>query len=268
MINNNLLEELIHAPLILLTIKDKEIINQVNNLISYSTGFEIECDQNKNIYKVENFTSIPDIMDVDNSTCEQRYRIPNGIKGMLCLYNICYQLKINSLLNSGSGIHYHIDCRDAPILYKDNKILDENSDWILPILDTWDFRGSQSRGIGSSGIWIRISYHKTLEFRIGNMSFDYKVLLKNIISANNIVRRLKDELNIEPPTFEQPDVKKLLEYAKTNNYQVSNIWQSKMQSINSQLEKIKEKEIKPTELTEDVKTIVSSRSHRIVKPSK
>jgi len=42
-------------PLLLLAIKDKQVIEQLNNLIPYSTAFEIECDQAPD-YKELNFS--------------------------------------------------------------------------------------------------------------------------------------------------------------------------------------------------------------------
>lgn len=264
MINEQLLGELINAPLALLTIKDKEIINHINNLIPYSTGFEIECDMSES-YNVNNFKRIPDILDINNSSCEQRYRIPNGIKGMICLYNICIQLRLNSLLNPLSGIHYHIDCKtdNSWSLLSDN-LLDKNSKWILPELDKWEFRGTQRRGIGNQNSWIRRNELNTLEFRIGNMSFDYKILLQNIISANSIIKKLKDSINIETqPVFEEVDSTKILNYLKTVSYNSTN----KINSLKNKVEELKAQQVKKPELIfTEAPPIVRSRTH-IFKPS-
>lgn len=269
MINQQLLGELINAPLALLTIKDKEVISHINNLIPYSTGFEIECDMAEN-YNKDSFTNIPDILDVDNSSFEQRYRIPNGIKGMICLYNICTQLKTNSLLNPLSGIHYHIDCKtDQSWNLLSINVLDRNSKWILPELDKWEFRGDQRRGIGSSGYWIRRNIIETLEFRIGNMSFDYSVLLKNIISANSIVKKLKDSVGVTTqPVYEEVDSTKILNYLKTISFncnpQLSRLLLLKTKIDTFHLQKTKE--LEASTYTEEP-PIIRSRTH-IIKPSK
>jgi hypothetical protein len=78
--------------------------------LPYSIGIEIECDRNDN-YNIENFKNIPDIVEVLSTNGEERFRIPNGIKGLCCLYNISEQLK-NNCSYSSSGIHYHVDFSD------------------------------------------------------------------------------------------------------------------------------------------------------------
>ena len=109
----NIVKEMIYSsPLPLLSIKDEKIIDFVNSFLPYSTGFEIECNQGKN-FNVENFENIPDIISVNIDSSEQRFRVPNGIKGIICLYNICEQLKLNSEENPLSGIHYHVDMIDV-----------------------------------------------------------------------------------------------------------------------------------------------------------
>lgn len=271
MINNQMLEELVSAPLTLLTIKDKDIINQVNSILPYSTGFEINACLGTN-YSKDNFDNIPDILDVDDYEHEQRYRIPNGIKGLICLYHVSKQLKLNCELNPDAGIHYHIDCKTDESwgrirdYFSDNK----NNEWILEELDTWKYPGDYNkRGINpGNGNWLRMNALNTAEFRIGEMTFDYNLMLKRIRHCNSIIKRLKDILDIKVPTFEEPDTKKLLDYAKTNNFTVPNKWQNQLNKLTAQLEKFKEKEVNNLESTEDIKTLVNSRLHRIVKPSK
>lgn len=178
--------------------------------LPYSIGFEIECDKSS-IYNKEEFTSIEDIMDVNNSDCEQRYRIPPGIKGLLCLYTICDKLKTNSILNDGSGIHYHVDYSDE-LLNKDgiktiyfdfiknnNEFLRENTDFLLQELDKWDYKGTYNRRTieTSGGVWIKLNEEfKTLEFRIGEMSFDYEVLVKRILHVSLLSYLLKAKASI------------------------------------------------------------------------
>src|SRR5687768_16362332 len=131
MVDKAMIEDMaFNSPLSLLAIKDKQVIQYLNELIPYSRAFEIECDKSP-VYSNEAFRNIPDIMDVNNSDFEQRYRIPNGLRGIICIYNISTQLKINSLLNPHSSIHYHTDCTDC--YYNISSLIQkpENVEYIL-----------------------------------------------------------------------------------------------------------------------------------------
>lgn len=207
------LEDYLYNPLILITVKDESIINRVNKLLPYSTGFEIECFKSE-FFKDSNFTIIPNILAVQTDDYEQRYRIPNGISGLICLFNICNQLRLDSKLNPLSGIHYHIDTTDC---FEDlKKVALNNQNWILNELDSWNYKGTyNARGIDISQRWIKFNCLKTFEFRIGEMSFDYKVLVNRIIHANNIVKRLKDQINIPEPTYPIIEADKILDYLKS-----------------------------------------------------
>lgn len=148
-------------------------------------------------------------MDVNNSYYEQRYRIPSGIKGIKCLYDIAFKLQINSI-KTKSGIHYHVDCTDLSQI-KENKYYEEDrnkslyhmdylgkySELILSELDIWRYSGTYNKRAFTNGgfSWIRLNTQfKTVEFRIGEMTFDYKVLLKRIVHINAIMRHVKNEL--------------------------------------------------------------------------
>lgn len=176
---------------------DSEDVNKVGKYyLPYSTGFEIECEQGSS-FDVENFLNIPYILDVNVDSSEQRFRIPNGIKGIQCLYNISQELIKNSLLNKGSGIHYHIDFTDCyESLNYDNIKL--NSDWILKELDTWEYKGNYNTRkceFNTAHNWVRFqNYFKTMEIRIGEMTFDFSLLFKRIVHANQIARKLKNSI--------------------------------------------------------------------------
>lgn len=176
---------------------DSEDVNKVGNYyLPYSTGFEIECEQGSS-FNVENFLNIPYILDVNVDSYEQRFRIPNGIKGIQCLYNISQELIKNSLLNKGSGIHYHIDFTDCyDSLNYDNIKL--NSDWILKELDTWEYKGnynSRKCQFNTAHNWVRFqNCFNTMEIRIGEMTFDFSLLFKRIVHANQIARKLKNSV--------------------------------------------------------------------------
>lgn len=191
---DGLIEECVyHTPLALLAIKNEEVLSKVNNYLPYSSGFEIECNK-LCTFSIEAFKMIPDIMDINVDVSEQRFRIPNGVAGLICLYNICEQLKENSELNMGSGIHYHIDMTDC---YESitNEVIKNNKDWILKELESWEYKGTYNpKEVSRYRSWVRFNEIKTMEVRIGEMSFDYEVLVKRIIHANQITRRLREEI--------------------------------------------------------------------------
>ena len=278
MMNKEMLEDILYNnPLALLAIKDKQVIQQFNELIPYSTSFEIECDmvgnptyQDTYIVLAHNevFNSIPDIISVSNDTGEQRYRIPNGIKGIICVYNISVQLKIHSLLNPLSGIHYHVDCTECY-----NEICSlirrkSNTNYILSELDTWLFEGETvESGSRELGQWFKLNDLKTVEFRMGEMTFEYRKLIERIIHCNSMVKKFKDEMEVARPTFEELDSVKILNYLKTINVnktvhtQNLNFLKSKLTQITTK----KEPDTTDVILREAPPTI-RSRTH-IFKPS-
>lgn len=182
-------------PLPLLEIKNPKIISAINSYLPYSTGIEMETPQASS-YKKEFFTDIPDIMEVNSSYIEQRYRIPNGLKGLVCLWNICEVCKEYLELNDLSGHHYHIDFSEVYDTINDTRdgltnlsnLLSNNLEWIEKELEDWKYSGTYNR---RGDNWVRWNGLKTLEFRVGNQSFDYPVIVKRIIHANDISRRLK-----------------------------------------------------------------------------
>lgn len=219
-----LIEEGVYtSPLSLLSIKDNNIINTINNYLPYSIGIEIEC-MKSSAFNLDKFLNIPDIIDVNIDNNEQRFRIPNGLSGLICLYNICDELKTNSELNPDSGHHYHVDMTNTyHLLSKD--FISNNEEWILKELDSWEYKGTyNSRTIEFNNChhWVRFqSDFKTAEFRIGNMTFDYEIIVKRLIHACSIIKRLNNQL-IEKeniiyikPNFEQ--LKTRIKYTKYNS---------------------------------------------------
>lgn len=200
-----LLEEAVYsAPLALLSIKDEPSLDLIKNLLPYSTGFEIECHGGKQ-FNHNDFKAIPYIMDSPGAyvTGEYRFRIPYGFNGLMCLYFISEQCKRNLELNPGSGIHYHVDMTDC--WDEVNKIGLENvlslvkkniGEDILCELDTWNYAGHYGRNIGiGKGYWMGFRQeHRTMEFRTGNMTFEYSEIVKCIISANKAIRWVKNLL--------------------------------------------------------------------------
>lgn len=169
-------------------------VNKVADiLLPFSIGIEIECDKLPT-FNIEDFNNIPYILDVDIDSSEQRFRIPSGLKGLKCLYDISMMLYKNSLINVESGIHYHIDCTSFfDKITKD--VLEENSKGILLELDDWEYKGTYNRreiNFHMRHCWIRRQESfKTLECRIGEMTFDYKLLFLRIVHLSQIIKDLK-----------------------------------------------------------------------------
>jgi hypothetical protein len=164
--------------------------------LPYSVGIEFECDQ-KSTYNLEVFKNISNIMAVDVDNAEQRYRIPNGINGLICLFDLSLKLKEYSLLNG--GIHFHVDFTDNPECITQENV-DCHKEWILTELDSWEYGGTYNkRDIAiNSRKWVRFNTYgskTTMEFRMMNQTFEYSMLAKRIIHGCNIARRFKANSN-------------------------------------------------------------------------
>lgn len=191
-INYGTLREMIYkSPLALHSLTDKKLIAIAEAYLPYSTGIEVECCWNCDLTEQLQPLNIPYLMYYYHDSMEKRFRIPPGIKGMICLYHISEWLKTHCGLNDRSGIHYHID---MGIDFWDihSFISCQDHDWILKSLDKWGYKGSfNERQVSSvKAGWVSKRVH-TLEFRIGEMTFDYELLIKRILNCQNIVRRLK-----------------------------------------------------------------------------
>lgn len=172
---------------------DKDVINLALYYLPYSTGFEIECSPKEDINK-SLYHSLGLFYAYEITESEQRFRIKNGINGLNELYNISLLLPKTMYINNESGIHYHVDCSD--IWDKlNNNIIQYLSNYILSELDTWEYKGTYNPRkceFSSSRNWIRFKDStKTMEFRIGEMTFDYQLLFKRIAHCNKIVRKVK-----------------------------------------------------------------------------
>lgn len=217
-----LIEEGVYtSPLALLSIKDRTLINIINNYLPYSIGIEIEC-MKSSTFDLTKFTNIPNIMSVDIDSSEQRFRIPNGLSGLICLYNICDELKVNSELNPDSGHHYHIDMTNTYSLLN-RYFITNNEEWILNDLDSWGYIGTYNKRcvrFDSDHNWIRFQdTFKTAEIRIGNMTFDYEVIVKRLIHACKIIQKLNKQLvQNENISYSKPDFEQLKHRIKYTKY--------------------------------------------------
>lgn len=233
MIDKKQLEALVYTdPLGLLTLRSKEDIDLANSYLPYSTGFEIECEQAED-YTKQSFDAIPNIMEIASSGSEQRYRIPNGINGLICLYHISNEAKRSLLLNYGSGIHYHVDCTDCWRRELAEELIKQR-EWIIADLDKWKNKGTyNSIGVSIGAIpdtrdlsyasvshltseflssWVRANHLQTLEFRIGEMTFEYTDWVKCIVEVNKMVKSLKDAIDVPQPVYKEVDTRAIMKY--------------------------------------------------------
>jgi hypothetical protein len=209
----NLRDCIMYNPLGL-SVLPKNMINDAYRYFPYSVGIEIECSpivystedperelkfRRFKISTTHKYMMIDGIMSVEITTCEQRFRLSPGIRGMIALYKICENLKDDFYFNEESGIHYHIDCSDdfnriTTFLVTEKSERLRNA--LLNELDNWGYTGRyNSRNFGGrfgKDVWVNLSVHKTLEFRVGEMSFDYNLIIKRILHCQSIVKRVKN----------------------------------------------------------------------------
>lgn len=182
----------------ILTSLSPKLKSIANKYLLSDTGMEFETQYDDNILTLIDKAKELKIVDINMGCYEQRFRITTGIEGLIQLYDVCEFMKTNCQLNMASGIHYHIDLTDVWDLTANRKnvICRRNNDWILKALKSWGYKGTYNQWeVSTNKTAVRLhNYYKTLEIRIGEMSFEYELLVKRIIHCQNIVRRLKDSL--------------------------------------------------------------------------
>jgi len=241
MIDKNMLKEcVLHAPLALPIINQQESIDYINKALPYSVGLEFETPDAKD-FSLEDFQNIPDIMHVSCDSKEKRFRISNGIVGLVCLYNITEQLKLNCEVNEIGGIHFHIDMTDS-FNKLTKSIISANENWILKELDTWEYDGDyNSRNVSHDGLdeeystWLKFNNQfSTAEIRIIKMSFEYDVLIPKIIHACKIIKRLKNLL------IGKDHFSKII-YPELDNSEIIRYINKGSKDIDEKIEKLKDK---------------------------
>ncbi len=187
------------SPFLLAYLKDSSLIEYAESFLKEDTGIEIECqlkDEGGYWREPKVFDDIPDLVEFKGTGDEQRFRIPKGIKGLVCLWNICAALKKYAKLNLGSGIHYHINFAEAQKMIGygyENLFISENNDWLMKAIKSWNYKGRYNRmEFTDSKTAVKYhSYHQTIEYRIGEMTFDYELMIKRIIHCQNMTYLLK-----------------------------------------------------------------------------
>ena len=202
---NNLIQEIAFTnPNKLKEFKSYEDLGEY--YLPRSIGIEIECSLIDNsadavIYFTESIKSICGIVDCTSSALEQRFRISKGFKGMCALYSALEYMKMLCELNPGSGIHYHVDLTD---IYDDVYWLEFESlhkEYLLSELDSWDYKGTyNARGFGilSRSYWLaKRDRYKTIECRIGEMTFDYNLIMKRIFHLTTIIETALGNIDVD-----------------------------------------------------------------------
>lgn len=190
------------CPLPLLRLKDKALIDYANSLFPTSVGIEIETlisDQNLS-FLIPDLLVNQGILSCDYSRLENelKVRLTSGIQGLIGLYEVSTLLKKYANFNKASGIHYHIDisCNSNKSLIQDlfySSQGEEIKRKTLSRLISWNYTGTYNspRISEVKQSWIRIHpCYTTLEFRIGEMTFDYTRLVKRITEAQKITKFL------------------------------------------------------------------------------
>lgn len=179
--------------------------------LPYSTGFEIECCTQPDI-SVSIFDEIPYLIENKSEQDELKFRIPPGIEGLHCLSHISLYLRKYALMNLKSGIHYHIDFTDV---WNDInvKFIKEKESYILKELESWNYKGTYNRKEVRLDVrcWVKFhKYYKTMEVRIGEMTFEYELLFERIRHCNAIAKKLKEDLLIPLVGRYDKDEKKIV----------------------------------------------------------
>lgn len=163
-----------------------------STLWPYDIGMEIECNMEKHYDKVI-FESLQGIKAVDTDSEEQRYRITNGYEGFKALWNLTKLLHEFSIINLQAGIHYHNDLTNYYDLVKGVPFKEYN--FVLDELDSWNYppgRYNEYREVSEyKARWVRFDdVYKTVEYRIGEQTFDYSLLAKRIIHVNALTQKM------------------------------------------------------------------------------
>ena len=189
-----------------LLLTEKKHIDIVNKMFPRSTGIELEI-KNKDItfstclrtYN-ETLRIKYDLMSSETSINETRLRLYPGHRGLVSLYKFMKDLDQIAYYNHESGIHYHIDFPEYFDLSKQYLHLDEyckkNNNWVCNALDHWRYDGNyNSRNFTTHKTWVKLhATCKTIEFRIGKMSFDYSHLVRRIYNCQNITNKLANNI--------------------------------------------------------------------------
>ena len=84
------------------------------------------------------------------------------------------------------------------IVLIDDDLIDINKQWMLAEIDEWNYKGKYNKRNFefNKSSWIRAhGIYSTLEYRIGEMTFDYKLIVKRIIHCQSITERFNTAIS-------------------------------------------------------------------------
>ena len=169
----------------------------VNNMLPGDTGFEIECRTNVESYIVKLRLIKLGAVESKCDFNEIRFRIQPGIQGLVVLHNCLEYLKTVCHPNPASGIHYHIDCRDLDwdkVSHDFNRGFRGQWDkYLLDPLVSWGYKGNYNDWrISENKEAVRLCYYyQTVEFRIGEHTLDYNLIVHRIVHCHKLVKNWK-----------------------------------------------------------------------------
>lgn len=184
-------------PLPLLNYSE-EIKKIADDMLPYTVGMEISINGNSEFEKTmkENshlFHKIDYLTSREPQVC-----LKTGLDGFIGLWKLCEILKKTCQLNPRAGIHYNVG--------REPQRLSQRRDysWVLSALDSWNYTGDYNlRAVnsdrGKDHVWVNLNRCKgwqddgIAEFRIGEMTFDYELMVKRILHCTNIMRKLLSE---------------------------------------------------------------------------
>jgi len=116
------------------------------------------------------------------------------------LYNILNDMKDYCKIPLGGGIHIHVDFHD----YFDDKNRKLAIKWMKNHLSRVEsifpkYLGTYNRrevGDTRKGTYVNFSYHKSIEFRIAPLTYNYETLIKWIIGCEKVVSDLINECHL------------------------------------------------------------------------
>ena len=237
-------EKLFISPLLLLKecLTDKEILDYCNSFLPYSVGIEIEAhvkSEYLNYLEGINFYCLHKY----NHSSEQTFRIPEGYKGLLCLELYSSYLK-KYQTNTDSGNHYHIDCTNNYSAINSKMKLER--DFVLSELDKWEtYDTVNKREVVSDSKfnWVNMRRHfNTAEFRIGELTCEFPLLLNRIMSLTHIVKTIRQKYDLEYEIKYDNDISidYILKQIDTNDRHYLSLIDLKKQEILNKRKKVKE----------------------------
>lgn len=117
------------------------------------------------------------------------------------LYNVLEGMKRYCEIPDGGGIHIHIDFSK----YAHGQLIQLSANYVSNHLDEVEaifpkYIGKYNErivGIHQKATWVNFSMHKSIEFRIAPLTFDYETLLNWIIKCNKFVSNLINKCHLD-----------------------------------------------------------------------